>query len=71
MKELKNQETHDKAVEKKTYTVAEVQTMLSCGRETVYELLRKREFRWFRIGTGKGFYRISRESFDEWLNKQM
>lgn len=71
MKEHQNQETHAKAIVKKTYTVAEVQTMLGCGRETVYELLQKREFSWVRIGAGKGAYRISRESFDTWLDKQI
>lgn len=62
---------HANLIEKRTYTVAEVQKMLGCGRETVYELLKNNEFRWFRLGAGKGVYRISRESFDAWLNKQM
>lgn len=58
-------------VEKRTYTVEELQAILCCSRETVYSLLKRKEFRWFRIGAGRGTYRISRESFDDWLNKQM
>lgn len=44
--------------------------MLGCSREVVYDLLNKKVFRWVRIGAGKGVYRISRESFDAWLNNQ-
>lgn len=34
---------------------------------TVYELLKKNEFRWIQIGTK---YRISKKSFDEWLDQK-
>ena len=33
---------------------------------TVPNLLKKKEFRWIRVG--RSGYRISRKSFDEWLN---
>ena len=36
-------------------------------RPTVYELLKKNEFRWIQIGNK---YRISKKSFDEWLDQK-
>lgn len=55
-------------VDKKTYTVIEIQEILGISRPTVYNLLKKREFRWIQVGGGK--YRISKKSFDEWLDTQ-
>ena len=52
--------------EKRTYTVDEIQDILGISRPTVYELLKKNEFRWIQIGTK---YRISKKSFDGWLDK--
>ena len=54
--------------EKRCYTVEDLQNILMCGRATVYDLLKKNEFRYIKLG-GSG-YRISRKSFDEWLDKQ-
>lgn len=59
------------ASEKRCYTVDELQIILACGRETVYSLLKKNEFRWFRVGGGSGVYRISKKSFDEWLDARI
>lgn len=56
-------------VEKKTYTVMEIQDILGISRPTVYNLLKKKEFRWIQVGGGK--YRISKKSFDEWLDTQL
>lgn len=50
---------------KRCYTVHELQTMLGISRGSVYKLLRTNQFHWFRIGTA---LRISKESFDAWLN---
>ena len=47
--------------EKRCYTVKEIQEILGISRPTVYELLKKNEFRWIQIGTK---YRISKKSFD-------
>ena len=52
--------------EKRCYTVKEVQDILGISRPTVYELLKKNEFRWVQIGNK---YRISKSSFDEWLDE--
>ena len=54
--------------EKRCYTVKELQEILGISRPTVYELLKKNEFRWIQIGTK---YRISKKSVDEWLDQRM
>ena len=54
--------------EKRCYTVEEIQTILNISRGTAYKLLEKKEFRWFRIGSA---YRISKKSFDEWLDQMI
>jgi len=48
------------------YTVEDLMAMLCLSRPTVYRLLKQNEFRWFKVG---GAYRISKASFDAWLNK--
>lgn len=55
--------------EKRCYTVDDLQIILSVSRPTVYALLKRNEFRWFQIGGGK--YRISKKSFDEWLDSRL
>ena len=52
------------------YTVDDLMTMLGMSRKSVYELLKRREFRWFRLGQG-GHYRIVRESFEQWLSAKL
>ena len=52
--------------EKRCYTVKEIQDILGISRPTVYEILKKNEFRWIQIGTKS---RISKKSFDGWLDK--
>lgn len=41
--------------------------MLGISRGSVYQLLKTGQFHWFKIGTA---IRISKFSFDEWLNGQ-
>lgn len=53
---------------KEEHTVKELQEILGISRPTVYELLKKNEFRWIQIGTK---YRISKKSFDDWLDQKM
>lgn len=59
--------TAENIAEKRCYTVKEVQEMLGISRPTIYELLKKNEFRWIQIGNK---YRISKKSFDEWLDQK-
>ena len=54
--------------ERRCYTVEDLQSILGVSRPPVYNLLKRNEFRWFQIGGGK--YRISKKSFDEWLDSQ-
>ena len=61
----RGQTTHDPG--KRCYTVPELQEILKCGKVTVYDLLKKNEFRYIKLG-GSG-YRISKASFDAWLDK--
>ena len=57
----------ENTTEKRCYTVKELQEILGISRPTVYELLKKKEFRWIQIGTK---YRMSKISFDEWLDQK-
>ena len=52
--------------EKRCYTVQELQEILGVSRPTIYNLLKKKEFRWVQLVGGK--YRISKKSFDDWLD---
>lgn len=65
---IKQEQIQPIRVENRCYTVMDLQTILGIGRKSVYELLKKKEFRWFQIG--HGVYRISRKSFDDWLDSQ-
>ena len=47
-----------------TYTVEQIAAMLNIGRTTAYQLVKQKEFRIVRIGN---VIRVSRKSFDEWL----
>ena len=47
------------------YTIEDLMAMLILSRPSVCRLLKLNEFRWFKVG---GAYRISKTSFDAWLN---
>ena len=51
------------------YTVADLQKILGISRGSVYELLKRQEFKWFQIGGNR--YRISKKSFDAWLDEKI
>ena len=52
--------------EKRCYTVKDLQEILGVSRPSVYDLLKKNEFRWILVGEK---YRISKKSFDAWLDE--
>ena len=52
---------------KRTYTVDEISELLGIGRTAAYRLVHSGGFKVVRIGTA---IRISKESFDAWLDKQ-
>ena len=51
----------------KTYRVEDIAKILNIGRSSAYNLVREGHFKTVRIGTA---IRISRKSFDEWLESQ-
>ena len=51
--------------DKRCYNVKELQEILGVSRPGIYELLKRKEFRWVLVG---GKYIISKASFDRWLN---
>ena len=48
--------------EKRCYTVQELQEILGVSRPTIYNLLKKKEFRWIQLDGGKYRMVISRHS---------
>ena len=53
---------------KRTYTVEEIAVILDIGRTSAYKLIRSGQFQFVRIGSA---IRISKASFDDWLDKQL
>lgn len=49
------------------YTVEEIAKLLSIGKTTAYALVKEGHFKIVRIGSA---IRISKQSFDEWLDRQ-
>lgn len=52
--------------EKRTYTVSEIQDILGIGKNAAYAAVKTGAFRVVKIG---GSIRISKKSFDAWLDK--
>ncbi len=57
----------DNNQEKRTYTVREAAELLGISNTAAYSLVKKKAFKTVRIGTA---IRISKASFDEWLDAQ-
>lgn len=53
--------------ERRTYLVEDIEKILGIGRSSAYELVKQGHFKIVRIGTA---IRISKKSFDEWLDSQ-
>jgi len=53
--------------EKRVYTVDEVQDILGISKTTAYSIVKQQLFRCVKVG---GHYRISKRSFDNWLDRQ-
>lgn len=54
--------------EKRTYTVDEIQNILGISKSTAYSLVKNNEFKSINVGR---HIRISKKSFDEWLDSQI
>lgn len=52
--------------EKKTYTVDEIAAQLDISMKSAYALIRRGHFHFVRAGRA---IRVSKESFDRWLNQ--
>ena len=63
--EAQSTKPEETSAEAKCYTIEDLMIMLGVSRKSVNTLLERHVFRWFKIGT---IYRISRKSFDEWMD---
>lgn len=54
--------------EKRTYTVDEIQDILGISQPTAYALVKKNFFKTIYVGR---HIRISKKSFDDWLDNQI
>ena len=59
---------NDGHFDKRTYTVDEIQDILGISKTTAYRLVKKNLFHVVRVG---GAIRISKKSFDEWLDNSL
>ena len=57
--------TKKEATERRTYTVDDIAQILGIGRTSAYILVKEGHFKIVRIGNA---IRISKRSFDEWLD---
>ena len=55
------------APEQRTYRVDDIAVMLSISRTSAYNLIKEAHFKAVRVGNA---IRVSRKSFDEWLDAQ-
>ncbi len=64
-----NQATDQQPIsfDKRTYTVPEIQDILGIGKNSAYSLVKSGAFRTVRIG---GIIRVSKKSFDKWLDEK-
>ena len=51
--------------DKRTYTVEEIQDILGVSKTSAYNLVKRNVFHSVKVG---GQYRVSRKSFDKWLD---
>lgn len=59
--------TNEEIKTKRTYTVEEIARILEIGRTSAYNLVKQGQFYYVKIGTS---IRISKKSFDNWLDNQ-
>jgi len=55
--------------EKRVYTVSDIMEILQLSKPTVLKLLKEEKFSAFQIGANRA-WRISKKSFDAWLDSQ-
>lgn len=52
--------------QKKTYTIDEIATLMNISMKSAYALVKSGAFHYVRVGRA---IRVSKESFDRWLNQ--
>jgi excisionase family DNA binding protein len=62
------QDRPSNVLEPRTYTVEEIATILGIGRTSAYRIVKEGHFKIVRVGSS---IRVSRKSFDEWLDTNM
>lgn len=61
-----NVDNNKSYLEKRTYRVEEIQKILDISRNTAYSLIKRKQFHSIRVCGG---IRISKKSFDKWLEQ--
>lgn len=65
---VEEKNTDNQAIsEKRTYSVQEIAEILQISRSMAYNLCKQQLFKTVKIGK---YVRVSKPSFDEWLDKQ-
>lgn len=65
MNQQPNTSEYSSGYEKRVYTVEEIMDVLNIGKNTAYALVNSGVFHFVKVG---GHYRISKKSFDRWLD---
>ena len=65
MNKLPNAVDDSSGFEKRVYTVEEIMNILDIGKNAAYNLVNSGVFHYVKVG---GHYRISKKSFDNWLD---
>ena len=63
-----NNMQHNSVPDKRVYRVEEIANLLGISTSSAYQLVKNGHFKTVRIGTA---IRISKKSFDEWLDSQI
>ena len=66
MDDIKNTSQEKIVSKKQTYTVNEIALLLNISKRSAYDLVKSNQFTYVKIGRT---IRVSRMSFDKWLNQ--
>ena len=62
------QAVYTPSYEKRVYTVEEIQDILGISKTSAYNLVKSNAFHCVKVG---GHYRVSKKSFDAWLDNSL
>ena len=62
------QTVYTPSYEKRVYTVEEIQDILGISKTSAYNLVKSNAFHCVKVG---GHYRVSKKSFDAWLDNSL